>query len=81
LEGFDSNQNEKTIKKISDNQINRVVCMRNNKFLSSCKAQAMVEYILLIMLIAIVALGAFAAFGRSVENKTNDANTEISNIG
>jgi len=41
----------------------------------------MVEYILLVMLIAIVALGAFAAFGRSIENKTNDANTEISNIG
>ncbi|HKL10377.1 MAG TPA: hypothetical protein VJ990_02985 [Clostridia bacterium] len=45
------------------------------------KAQAMVEYIFLIMLIAIIALGAFAALGRSVENKTDDANTEISNIG
>ena len=81
MEGFDSNNNEITIKKISDNQINRVMFMLKNKCSSNCKAQAMVEYILLIMLIAIVALGAFAAFGRSIENKTNDANTEISNIG
>jgi len=40
----------------------------------------MVEYILLVMLIALVALVAFAAFGHQIENKTNDANTEISNI-
>jgi len=55
--------------------------MMNNNFIENEKGQGMVEYILLVMLIAIVALGAFAAFGRSVENKANDANTEISNIG
>ena len=55
--------------------------MKNNKLLKNTKGQGMVEYILLVFLIAIVAMGAFAALGHVIENKTNYANTELSNIG